>query len=78
MMLQVAGVLQASRHASDAKIGLPLQLSAQGGNMGKGDRRSLRGKLYRGSYGKRRSHETNRPQRELQPPAAPATAKTRA
>lgn len=38
--------------------------------MGKGDRRTLRGKLFRGSYGKRRSHETNRPQRELQPPAA--------
>lgn len=47
--------------------------------MGKGDRRSLRGKLYRGSYGKRRSHETNRPQRELQPPTtAPATPKARA
>ncbi|WP_126443796.1 30S ribosomal protein THX [Sulfuricystis multivorans] len=38
--------------------------------MGKGDRRSLRGKLFRGSYGKRRSHDTNRPQRELQPPPA--------
>lgn len=47
--------------------------------MGKGDRRTLRGKLFRGSYGKRRSHETNRPQRELQPPApAPAGGKPRA
>lgn len=46
--------------------------------MGKGDRRSLRGKLFRGSYGKRRSHETNRPQRELQPPQlASGSAKTR-
>ncbi|MCX7896899.1 MAG: 30S ribosomal protein THX [Rhodocyclaceae bacterium] len=36
--------------------------------MGKGDRRTLRGKLYRGSYGNSRAHKTNRPQPHLQPP----------
>ncbi len=29
--------------------------------MGKGDRRTRRGKLWRGSYGKTRSKKTNRP-----------------
>lgn len=37
--------------------------------MGKGDRRTLRGKLYRGSYGNSRSHKTNRPQPSQRPPA---------
>jgi len=41
--------------------------------MGKGDMKTLRGKLFRGSYGK------TRPQKESKPAkvAAPAVAKTR-
>jgi len=49
-----------------------------GKNMGKGDRRTLRGKLFRGSYGKRRAHRTNRPQPELQPPATTGQSKSSA
>ncbi|MCX7945775.1 MAG: 30S ribosomal protein THX [Hydrogenophilus sp.] len=36
--------------------------------MGKGDRRTRRGKLYRGTYGNSRSHRTNRPVPHLAPP----------
>jgi ribosomal small subunit protein bTHX len=42
--------------------------------MGKGDRRSRRGKLYRGSHGKRLPHRLKR----LKKPAAPAGAGPRA
>ncbi|MCX8017313.1 MAG: 30S ribosomal protein THX [Rhodocyclaceae bacterium] len=45
--------------------------------MGKGDRRTLRGKLFRGSYGRSRSHETNRPQRDPAPAQASEGGKTR-
>jgi 30S ribosomal protein S31 len=38
--------------------------------MGKGDTRSRRGKIYNGSYGKRRPHRARKP-------AAPATAAPR-
>ncbi len=30
--------------------------------MGKGDRKTRRGKIYRGTYGNARSHKNNRPQ----------------
>lgn len=45
--------------------------------MGKGDRRSLRGKLYRGSYGKSRNRDTNRPQRTPAPAPAAEGASSR-
>lgn len=37
--------------------------------MGKGDIRSTKGKIWRGSYGKKRSHKTNRPIPETNPQA---------
>lgn len=43
--------------------------------MGKGDRRTLRGKLFRGSYGRSRSHETNRPQPQPSPASTEAATK---
>ncbi|MCX8086328.1 MAG: 30S ribosomal protein THX [Rhodocyclaceae bacterium] len=45
--------------------------------MGKGDRRTLRGKLFRGTYGRSRSHDTNRPQRNPAPKPAAESAKAR-
>jgi len=43
--------------------------------MGKGDQRTRRGKLYRGTYGKTRRHKRKKAE---QPPAARATAKAAA
>lgn len=41
--------------------------------MGKGDRRTCRGKLFRGTYGNSRSRRNNKPVPHLnQPPAAPS------
>jgi 30S ribosomal protein S31 len=31
--------------------------------MGKGDKRTRRGKIYRGSYGKKRPHRAKKPQK---------------
>lgn len=45
--------------------------------MGKGDRRTLRGKLFRGTYGRTRSHETNRPGRAPTPAPAAESGKGR-
>jgi len=43
--------------------------------MGKGDTRTRRGKIYNGSYGKRRLHRARKA--PAQAPAAPRPAKTR-
>jgi 30S ribosomal protein S31 len=43
--------------------------------MGKGDKRSRRGKIYNGSYGKKRPHRARKAGEAAAP--APRTAKTR-
>jgi 30S ribosomal protein S31 len=39
--------------------------------MGKGDTRTRRGKIYNGSYGKRRSHRARKPAQAAAAPRSP-------
>jgi 30S ribosomal protein S31 len=50
------------------------QISRRTGNMGKGDTRTRRGKIYNGSYGKKRPHRAGKGSA----PATPAQRPTKA